>query len=136
MPPTGTLTVPPRSPRYKMRLNDANFLPDHGGKLPAGAVVIVDEETAVRWLENNIAEQAPQGAQTFAQEQRQERESRRQQVRAQLVPIDDDEEDEDPPAAPARRSGRRPVRRGRPTLEGAAVNTLSDDDAVSDEDDG
>lgn len=130
-----------KKPRFKMKLKDAQYLQEYGGWLTAGAVVIVDEDTAIRWLENDIATQAGKDEQTA-------QEVRRAALRARLNPVEDDEGDDasQPPVArPATRQPiRTPSRRGRPAvapeLVGAGVvNSLGDvseETFGDDEDDG
>lgn len=122
--------------RYKMRLSNDEYIVDLGGRLPKGAVVIVDEDTAIRWLENGIAEQAPASAETHRQRQRAE-------IAARLVPISEADGDRPgvfssmmgsepatPPVAPSptppsrrsKASGQAEARRKLdPKLEGAGV---------------
>lgn len=52
----------------KMRLMSTEFLSEHGGRLPAGAVIDVDEATARRWKALGIARQAADSAKTFQEE--------------------------------------------------------------------
>ena len=58
--------------RFKMRLKQSEFLSEFGGRIPAGSVVPVDEETAIRWIDNGIAVQAPNDAKTRQEERREE----------------------------------------------------------------
>src|SRR5262245_59993603 len=107
--------------RFKMRITPATYDQDLGGRLPVDEVVIVDFDTAVRWLEFGIAEQAGDGEQSM-------REKRRAELAARLTPIADDEYDS---AAEVIRPGRKPARRCRaavpPKLVGAGViNSLDD----------
>ena len=67
-PPIETKPLPSR---YKMKLTHDEYHVDFGGRLPAGAVVVVDEETAIRWYEKNVAEIAPPDAPTHGEIQRQ-----------------------------------------------------------------
>lgn len=112
--------------RYKMRLKNPEFMEEHG-KLPAGSVVIVDEETAIRWLEKNIAVQAGNDEKTAA-------EVRRAEIKATLVPVETDDEPAQGASRPTRRGGRR---QGLPArLIGAGVvNDLDDvpDDVTSED---
>ena len=133
MPPKAQSPAMPEKPkRYKMRLVEPNFVPELGGKLASGSVHVVDEDTAIRWLEHGIATQAGNDEQT-------EQERKREQLRKQLVPLPDDESGvydaavlADPGMTP--RGRRAPAR-----LKGAGVvNSLSespDDDDESDQDD-
>lgn len=64
--------APPLSKRFKMALLGDNFIadaknPTNNGRYPKGAVLLVDEETAIRWYENGIAEIAPVDAPTFGE---------------------------------------------------------------------
>lgn len=77
--PTATAEQPSKL-RFKMRLKSGTYHADMGGRLPAGAVLVVDEDTAIRWLEMGVAEQAPPDAPTFRQQQRAE-------IAARLVPL-------------------------------------------------
>jgi hypothetical protein len=56
--------------QYKMKLVNDEYNIDFGGRLPAGAVVLVDEATAVRWYEKGVAEIAPPDEPTYAEEKR------------------------------------------------------------------
>lgn len=108
-----------KKPRYKMRLTNNEFLEEYGGHLAAGDVVIVDEDTAIRWLEKHIAVQAGQNDKTAA-------EIRREQLRKQLVPVEVDE-DEAPHRQPLRSTSRRARATVAPQLVGAGVvNSLDD----------
>lgn len=44
----------------QMTLIQSEYMAEHGGKLPAGAVLMVDESTAARWTSNGIAVPGPQ----------------------------------------------------------------------------
>lgn len=63
--------------RYKMQLRQSEFIPDAPVKdkhLPAGAVLAVDEATALRWYERGVADIAPPDAETYGEiEQRNRR---------------------------------------------------------------
>lgn len=105
--------------RFNMRLNDNQYLEEHGGWLKAGDVLTVDEDTAVRWLENNIATQAGPGDKTA-------KEIKRAALLAKLTPIEVDEDDE-----PRRQPIGTPKRRGRPTIRpelvgAGVVNSLDE----------
>lgn len=65
-----TQAPPPPNRKYKMKLYNAEFHIDFGGRLPQGAVVLVDEPTAIRWYENGVADMAPPDATTYAEEVR------------------------------------------------------------------
>jgi len=67
--------------RFKMRVRQDEFLSEHGGRIPAGSVVPVDEETAIRWIDNEIADQAPDDAKT-------RKEERREEIMAELARLD------------------------------------------------
>jgi hypothetical protein len=130
--------------RFKMRLLDANFIEQYGGWHPKGSVIVVDEDTAIRWLENHIAEQAGRDEKT-------QKEIRRAELLATLEAVDEDEDEEPLPVRRGRPPGRvaTPVRQpvGRPKqrmkatvapeLLGAGVlNSLDDvpeDDTEDDE---
>lgn len=146
MPPSKQPTAEPESapgehlPRYKMRLKSDEFLVDFGGRVPARGVVIVDEPTAVRWIETGIAEQVSADTPTFRDQKRKAAASllRRDQV------VDEREagrfsdmisRDPLPPRMPVR-AGKRGARVN-PDLAGAGViNDLADtpDDDSGDED--
>jgi hypothetical protein len=80
-----TINRPPLTDkRFKMRVHQTEFLTEYGGRLPAGSVVPVDEETAIRWIDNGIAEQAPNDAKTRAEE-------RKEEIRAELLRIEAEE---------------------------------------------
>lgn len=67
------ISRPPMSDkRFKMRVFQDEFLSEFGGRIPAGSVVPVDEDTAIRWLDKGIAEQAPIDAKTRQEERREE----------------------------------------------------------------
>lgn len=62
-----------------MLLRQSEFLPWAGGKLPAGSVVMVDRETADRWIANDIAvpgPSAPYAMQTVSAKRLAERQQR------------------------------------------------------------
>ena len=99
MPTATAPEAPPENPgkTYRMRLLNAEYLSEFDGRggprLPAGAVVDVDTDTAVRWLDRGIAVQAPQDARTL-------KDMRRARLLARLEALDaeDDEiEDEEQP---------------------------------------
>jgi hypothetical protein len=52
----------------KMRLQSAEYLSEHGGRLPAGAVLDVDDATAMRWRAMGIARKASNSAKTYREE--------------------------------------------------------------------
>lgn len=52
----------------KMRLLNTEFLSEHGGRLPLGAVIDVDDLTAKRWKALGIARQAADSARTYQEE--------------------------------------------------------------------
>lgn len=68
--PTATIADTLAEKRFKMELKQHEFLPDHGGHNPAGAVIYVDEETALRWMENRIAVPAAASALTHREQRR------------------------------------------------------------------
>ena len=60
----------PRGVRYNMMLEQDEFLSDvsgHSGRYPKGAVLTVDEPTAIRWYERGIATIAPPDAKTYGE---------------------------------------------------------------------
>jgi hypothetical protein len=67
----------PPEKRYRMRVHRNEFLSEYDGLIPAGAVVIVSESTAIRWMEHGIADPAPADAKTH-------REQKREDMRARL----------------------------------------------------
>lgn len=100
----------------KMRLANTEFLSEYGGRLPAGAVLDVDEATAARWFGLGIAKKASSGTKTF-QEERRERLLEQMEEDALNGPEpgvfdaslgrgetdgEDDEEEDAPPARTAR----------------------------------
>lgn len=54
----------------KMRLTEVQFMSEHGGRLPAGAVIEVDDDTAARWYGHGIATKAAERTKTFREEKR------------------------------------------------------------------
>lgn len=140
MPAPATETAVPNLPRFKMKLRGDEFNVDLGGRVPAGGVVIVDEATAVRWIEGNIAEQVPASTPTFRDQKRNEAASRLR--RDEMVDereagrFSDMISREPLPQRMPARSARRGARVD-PNLAGAGViNNLADtpDDAPDDED--
>lgn len=147
MPPSKQQTAEPEStpgehlPRYKMRLKSSEFMVDFGGRVPAGGVVIVDEATAIRWIETGIAEQVAADTPTFRDQKRKAAASRLQ--RDQVVDEREAGQFSDmisrepmPPRMPTR-AGKRGARVN-PDLAGAGViNDLGDtpdDESDGDED--
>lgn len=65
--------APPPAKKYKMRMTQTNYLTEVGGRVFEGDVVLVDEDTAIRWYENNIAEPAPKTAKTRAEQIREKK---------------------------------------------------------------
>ena len=56
--------------RYKMKLRQTEFMPDapvRDKHIPAGSVMLVDEETALRWYERKVADLAPPDAETYSE---------------------------------------------------------------------
>jgi hypothetical protein len=56
--------------RYKMQLRQTEFLVNvsgNNGRFPAGAILQVDEATAYRWYESNVADIAPPDAETYGE---------------------------------------------------------------------
>lgn len=115
--------------RYKMNLTEGQYIIECGGRLPAGAVVLVDEETAIRWFELGIAEPADPDTPTFAEHvKNQKREAFLANARPvngvydQMVSRGQDRQNTDPyelakpMPVPERRRGRQ-----RPALDGAEV---------------
>jgi hypothetical protein len=84
---------------YRMKLKDAQFISEFGGRLPADAVLEVDADTAARWWDRGIASIAPEGAPTYAEEARTRRrvaferdaalEAEREDLRRKLALLDD-----------------------------------------------
>lgn len=122
MPESATIT------RYKMAMHDACYSTELGGRLPAGAVVLVDEPTAIRWFELGIADPAAPDAPTHFE---QIRNQKREQFRRLAKPAegvfdamvgrgaDTSGQNTDPyPLARPMPVGRR---RGRAALEGAEI---------------
>lgn len=65
-----TMTDTLSTKRFKMRLRQAEYLPDapvRDKHLPAGAVLSVDEPTALRWYEQKVADPAPPDAETYGE---------------------------------------------------------------------
>lgn len=60
----------PPTKRFKMRLKQSEYMVEiagNSGRFPAGAVLLADEATAIRWYERDIAEPAPADAETFGE---------------------------------------------------------------------
>lgn len=133
--PTTILDAPVPVTRFKMTLNYDEYLADvsgNRGRFPAGAVLIVDEETAVRWYENGVAEPADPDAPTYG-------EIRKQNKRAEFLkraqPVEGvfdravtrdsfkDERQLMPPPMPVP-----PTRRRRADLASAAITDLGDEE--------
>jgi hypothetical protein len=84
---------------YRMALKEDQFISEFGGRLPAGAVLEVDADTAARWWDRGIASIAPEGAPTHAEEARTRRraaferdaalEAEREDLRRKLALLDD-----------------------------------------------
>lgn len=56
--------------RYLMKLRQSEYLPDapvRDKHLPAGAVLAVDEATALRWYERKVADIAPPDSETYGE---------------------------------------------------------------------
>lgn len=70
MPATAEAPTLEANRKFKMKLVNAEFNIDFGGRLPAGAVVLVDEPTAIRWYERGVAEIADPGEETYAEHHR------------------------------------------------------------------
>lgn len=69
----------------RMALLQPNYLPDiKPFRFPVGAVLDVDEDTAIRWREHGVAEPAKQHEQTY-------KEKRRAEIAAELAALEDDE---------------------------------------------
>lgn len=68
--PTQTIEATLAERRYKMQIKQHEFMPDRGGHLEAGAVLITDEETALRWMEQGIATPAAADALTHREQKR------------------------------------------------------------------
>lgn len=66
--PTAISPDAPPKKRYKMQLRQVECMvtPTGTQRYPAGAVLVVDEDTAARWYENSIADIADPSAEAFA----------------------------------------------------------------------
>ncbi len=137
----------PKKPRYKMRIKQTEVMvtPTGTTRYPAGAVLTVDEETAARWFENNIATIAPPDAESYGEVTRRlKREefarlaqavdegSFDQAIFDQAISRGDFQRDDYEPGQLMPRPMPVPERRrpGRPRkeLEGAVINDRMDDD--------
>lgn len=56
----------------RMTLNRDEYLSEYGGRLLAGTVVVVDEKTARRWLDKDIARPSEETDKTLAEQKRAE----------------------------------------------------------------
>ena len=135
--PTAAPPVELPKRRFKMQLINDEFMVDvagNNGRYPAGAVLLADEETALRWYERGVAEIADPDAEVYGEiVKRNKREEfmRRavpaagvfdQAVTRQSFRDDPDTRPIMPPAMPTR------GRRRRADLEGAEVVTDPMDD--------
>lgn len=143
--PPATTDAPEEAPTktYRMKLLDTQFLSEFEGlggpRLPAGSVLDVDTDTAVRWLGRGIAVYAKKGAATL-------KDARRARLLARLEALEaeDDADAEDAPALAVQptaqiRRGRPPGRRVYPPAQGqtrpagrtkAAVEPIETDDSA------
>lgn len=66
--PTVIADAPPKK-RFKMKLRQEEVMvtPTGTTRYPAGAVLIVDEDTAARWYENSIADIADPDAEAYGE---------------------------------------------------------------------
>jgi hypothetical protein len=63
-------TAPLPNKRYKMQLLQDEYMVNisgNDGRFPAGAVLLADEETAVRWYERGVADIAPADAEVYGE---------------------------------------------------------------------
>lgn len=136
-----TETTPPPVKRYKMALLNDEYLVDvsgNDGRYPKGAVLLVDEATAIRWFDRNVAEPADPNAPTFGEIRR---ETKKKEFLRRAKPAEgvydqaitrgsfrDDPNNRQimPPPMPV--PGRRPGRPRRADLEGAEVVTDTTDE--------
>ncbi len=86
----------------RVTLVSTQYLSEHGGRLPAGTVVLVDEPTAKRWLSKGIARPAEETDKTIREQKLAEIE----RLRAEVEAIPDA-----PVALPITRAGGVPSRR-------------------------
>lgn len=117
----------------KMALLEPNFIAEiKPHRFPAGAVIDVDEATAVRWMEERVAEPATKTAQTY-------REKRRAELLAELEAVESS--DDDVPiitlsATPTKaRTGRRPKAPKPVMIDTAPLTAETDISGFGDEDD-
>lgn len=97
---TATQTELPADVR--VTLVAAQYLSEHGGRLPAGTVVLVDEQTAKRWLDKGIARPSAETDRTIREQKLAEIE----RLKLELEAIPDA-----PVALPITRAGGVPSRR-------------------------
>lgn len=120
--------------RYKMKIHQQEFMvtPSGSKRYPAGAVLLVDEDTAMRWYEHGVADLADPEAETYGEiERRVKREEFAKRARAvegtfdAMVTRGRSDRDRDalmPPPMPV------PGRKRRRDLEGAVINDISDEE--------
>ena len=67
--PIAVQTDAPPKKRYKMQIRQEEVMvtPTGTTRYPAGAVLIVDEDTAARWYEHSIADIAPPDAEAYGE---------------------------------------------------------------------
>lgn len=134
--PTVISDTPTPVTRYKMALNYDEYLADvsgNRGRFPAGAVLLVDEETAVRWYENGVAEPADPDAPTYGEVRKR---NKRAEFLKRAKPVAgvydqaitraafrDEERQLMPPPMPVP-----PRRSRRADLAGAAITDLTDEE--------
>ena len=140
--PTEVSKEAPPKKRFKMRIRHTEVMvtPTCTTRFPPGAVLIVDEDTAARWYENNIADIAPPDAEAYGEVTRRlKREEFARQAQAveegsfdQAITRGDFQRDDYEPGQLMPRPMPIPERRrpGRPRkeLEGAVINDRMDDD--------
>lgn len=129
--PPATTDAPDEAPKktFRMKLLDTQFLSEFDGlggpRLPAGAVLDVDTDTAVRWLGRGIAVYAKKGATTTKDE-------RRARLLARLEALESEDDEADDTAALTVQPTAQ-LRRGRPPRS-AAVAPIETDDSATDTD--
>lgn len=142
MPPTPTLAQPTEIPtrRFKMKLLQSEYMVNvsgNEGRYPAGAVLLADESTAVRWYERGIAEPAPPDAETYGEVRRRNKRAEFDRLAQPVEEVFDQavsrgsfngERQLMPPPMPVPGRRRAPGR-NRPDLAGAeVVNTIDGDE--------
>lgn len=90
---------------HRVTLVNDEYLSEHGGRLKAGTVVLVDDKTARRWLDRGIAVPASETDKTLREQKLAEME----RLKAELEALSADES----PAVPVTRPGGVPARERR-----------------------